>query len=139
MGQNIIFLFAAILIVGAIMVVIISLTKKGSNKLDVNKYRLKWMSIERQLKKDEPSSYHLTVLDADKLLDQALKDRGAPGETLGERMKNSKELFSDRNGIWSAHKLRNAIAHESDVKVSYSQARQALSQFKKALKDVGAI
>jgi len=58
---------------------------------------------------------------------------------MGERMKNSAPMFSDRNGIWTAHKLRNTIAHESDVNVTYDEARLALQAFRKALKDLGAI
>ncbi len=139
MDQTIIFFFAAIIIVGGLLYAIIELTKKGTKQLDVNRYRAKWLSIEHQLKQDQPSSRHLVVLNADKLLDQALKERGVKGTTMGERMKSSAQLFSNRNNIWSAHKLRNQIAHESDVDVSHDAARRALENFKQALKDIGAI
>ena len=137
MDQSIVFFFAAIIIAGAIMLIFAN--RKGVNHLEVEKYRVKCLSIEQQLKKDEPSSYQLAILNADKLVDQALRDRGTKGKTMGERMKNSVTLFSDRNGIWTAHKLRNTIAHESDVQITYDQARYALSCFRKALKDLGAI
>ena len=139
MDQTIIFFFAAIIIVGGLLYAAIELTKKSTKHLDVDRYREKWLAIEQQLRKDVPSSYHLVVLNADKLLDQALKERGTKGETMGERMKNTAGLFSNRNNIWSAHKLRNQIAHETDVHVSYDAARQALAGFKQALKDIGAI
>ncbi len=139
MDQTIIFFFAAIIIVGGLLFAVIELTKKGTKQLDVDRYRTKWLAIEHQLKKDEPSSCHLVVLNADKLLDQALRDRGAKGETMGERLKSSAGLFSNRNTVWTAHKLRNQIAHETDVSVSHDAARQALAGFKQALKDVGAI
>jgi predicted RNase H-related nuclease YkuK (DUF458 family) len=58
---------------------------------------------------------------------------------MAERMKSGATLFSNRNNVWLAHKLRNRIAHETDVRVSYDDARYALSYFKQALKDVGAI
>jgi hypothetical protein len=79
------------------------------------------------------------VLNADKLLDQALRERGVKGETMGERMKTARESWSNANGVWTAHKLRNQIAHESEVQVSYDDARRALANFKQALKDIGAI
>ena len=131
--------FAGVLIIGALLLAVVTLTKKGGVQLDVDKYRLKWLSIENQLKKDEVSSYHLCVLNADKLLDQALRERGIRGETMGERMKTVKDTWSNANAVWTAHKLRNQIAHESDVQVSYDDARRALASFKQALKDVGAI
>lgn len=139
MDTSIIFFFAAILIVAGMLFAVITFTKKGGAQLDVDKYRLKWLKIEQQLKRDEPSSYHMTVLEADKLLDLALRERGAKGQTMGERMKSEKDTWSNRNAVWTAHKLRNQIAHEADVAVSYEDARRALASFKQALKDVGAI
>lgn len=139
MDTALIFFFAAILIVAGMLFAVITLSKKGSRSLNVDKYRLRWLQIEQQLKKDEPSSYHLTVLNADKLLDQALREKGVKGNTMGERMKNIKDTWSNANNVWTAHKLRNQIAHETDVRVSYEDARRALSGFKQALKDLGAI
>jgi hypothetical protein len=81
----------------------------------------------------------MTVLNADKLLDQALRERAIKGETMGERMKTLRDTWSNANAVWSAHKLRNQIAHEADVRVTYDDARRALAGFKQALKDVGAI
>lgn len=131
--------FAGILVVGILLIVVISISKKGPTQLDVDKYRSKWLTIEQQLKRDEVSSYHLAVLNADKLLDQAMRERAVRGETMGERMKNLRETWSNANAVWSAHKLRNQIAHESEVQVSYEDARRALAGFKQALRDVGAI
>lgn len=139
MDQTVIFMFAAIIIVGALLFAIIGFNKKGRLNLDVEHYQKKWFAIEQQLKKDEVSSYSLAVLNADKLLDQALKERGMKGETMGDRLKSAKDIFTNRNNVWSAHKLRNKIAHEPDVKVTYDAARYALGDFKRALKDIGAI
>ncbi len=139
MDRFIIFFLAGIFVIGAVMFALISRSHKGRHSLNVEHFRTKCLEIEHQLKNDDKSSYHLCVLNADKLLDEALKCRGAKGASFGERLKNSKELFSDLNGVWTAHKLRNQIAHESGVQVSYSQARTALQQFRRALKDLGAI
>ncbi len=76
------------------------------------------------------------ILDADKLLDHALKKKGYEG-TLGEKMKAARTLFSDNNGIWEAHKARNKVAHELDFHISPKQCQRHLSQFKKALRDLG--
>jgi len=136
---SVLFFFAAILVFAGILFALIAFTKKGPRQLDVEKYRSRWLSIERQLTRDNIGSYSLTVLDADKLLDQAMKERGIVGETMGARLKQLQKVWSNANSVWSAHKLRNQIAHESDAKISYDRARKALSSFKQALKDVGAI
>ena len=76
------------------------------------------------------------ILDADKLLDFALKKNGFEG-SLGEKLKKSGPRFSDLNGLWNAHKLRNRIAHELGD-IDKNEAKKALSQFKRALNDLGA-
>lgn len=136
---SMIFFFAAILIFGGLLFVFISLTKRSPRQLDVDKYRSRWMSIETSLKRDEQNSYTVCIFDADKLLDQALRERGFAGKTMGERMKQCQGKWTNGNGVWAAHKLRNRLAHEADVRVDYERARQALVAFKQGLKDLGAI
>lgn len=128
-----------VLIVAILLIVVIVLTKKGPAPLDVEKYRMKWLAIEKRLDRNDTAGLSMVILDADKLLDLALKERGIKGETMGERMKTVKDTWSNANAVWGAHKLRNQIAHEADVAVSYDDTRRALGAFKQALKDVGAI
>jgi hypothetical protein len=141
MDQSIIFLLAIIIILGAVLFAIIGRLTIGkcAKHLNVEQYRVRWLAIEHQLKREEPSSFHLSVLNADKLVDMALRERGFKGDTMGERLKNATPTLSDQNGIWNAHKLRNRIAHEPDAIVTYDEARYALSCFRKTLKDLGAI
>lgn len=137
-GLMVLFL-VVIVLVGSGILFIVTHGRGGGKQLDVDRYRTSWLTIEQQLVKGEEASSHLVILNADKLLDQALKQRGFKGETMGERMKTAKDTWSNANNVWSAHKLRNRIAHEPDVKVGYDIARRALSAYKQALKDVGAI
>lgn len=76
------------------------------------------------------------ILDADKLLDYALSKHGFEGN-LGEKLKKAGPRFKDLNGAWSAHKLRNRVAHELE-EIDKDQAKRALKQFKSALNDLGA-
>lgn len=131
--------FIGILVVGILLIIVISITKRSPAGLDIDKYRSRWLAIEQQLKREDAHSFQMVVLNADKLLDQALRDRGIKGETMGERMKTLRDSWSNANAVWGAHKLRNQIAHEADVAVPYDEARRALAAFKQALKDVGAI
>ncbi len=128
-----------IVLVGAVILFVMGHGRKGAKQLDVDRYRTSWMTIEQQLVKGQESSCHLVVLNADKLLDQALKQRNFKGDTMGERMRSAKDTWSNANNVWSAHKMRNRIAHEPDVQVGYDNARRALSAYKQALKDMRAI
>lgn len=139
MDVTLVIFFAAVLIIGGALFAIIGLTKQSGRALNQNDYRSRWLAIEQALKPGEVSSYHLAVLNADKLLDKALRERGVRGETMGERMKTAQSTWSNRDEVWTAHKLRNQVAHEPNVDVSYEAARRALIGFKRALKDIGAI
>ena len=136
---SIIFFFSAVLIVGGLLFVFVSLAKNSPRTLDQDKYRSRWMAIESRLKRDEENSFTVCILDADKLLDSALRDRGLAGKTMAERMKQFQGKWTNGNGVWAAHKLRNRLAHETDVRIDYDRARQALIAYKQGLKDTGAI
>lgn len=135
----IILFFAAILIFGGLLFAVISMTKSTPRNMDVEKYRSRWLHIETQLSRNDTSSHTLCVLNADKLLDQALRDRGIAGKTMAERMKNCQGKWTNGNGLWAAHKVRNKLAHEPDATIDYERARQALVAYKQGLKDMGAI
>ena len=75
------------------------------------------------------------IIEADKLLDFALGKYGYTG-SLGEKMRKARKLFSDENGVWIAHKMRNKLAHEINFEPSEFEFRAALENFRKALLDL---
>ena len=131
--------FALILVFGIVVFVILVSRGKSSSVMNVDKFRSSWLTIEQSLKKDEPATYVVCIMEADKLLDYALKQRGFKGETMGERMKAAQTTWKDANVVWKAHNLRNQLAHEQNVQLRYDQTRGALACFKQGLKDLGAI
>jgi hypothetical protein len=140
MGSSPVVFLLATLVVGILLFITILLTKKHSPKLDQEQYQIDFLNIQNGLKKEEPSSYAITIIKGDKLLDKALCEIGAPGRTMGDRLKKvGKDKFTQLNSVWHAHKLRNEIAHESDFEPSYAQAQHALETYKQALQDLGAI
>ena len=139
MKIEIIFFFVAVLIIGALLLVVIEITKKQTKKIDVEKYRVKWLEIQNQISRDNDQANALAVLNADKLLDHCLKDLGYAGLTMAERLKGVNRKLSDKPEVWRAHKLRNQVAHEIDMKITYNEARWAIKVYKKALKELGAI
>lgn len=137
-GIVLVFLFA-IIVIAAVLFVIITLTKKSGRTLHVEKYQSRWLAIENSLKETEPSTYQLAILQADKLVDAALRDRGMRGQTMGERMKSAQNIWKNADHIWGAHKIRNRIAHEPDAHITHEIASRSLVAYKQALKDLGAI
>lgn len=139
MDESIIFSFAAIIVLGSLLFAVVTFTKKGTTHLDKSYYQTRWLALEHQLTRDNESSYTATILEADKLVDAALRQRGFSGNTMAERLKSANKQIPSAQYIWSSHKLRNRIAHEDDVRISYDDARRALAGFKQGLKDLGAL
>lgn len=137
MDSAILVMLGAVFFVAILLLVIIATTRKAPAGINIEEFRAKWLKIESNLGNDEPSC-HLTVINADKLLDHALKARGFKGETMGERLKSVSKQLRHRNAVWEAHKLRNRIVHE-EVRLTRAEARRALAAFKSGLRDVGAI
>lgn len=107
-------------------------------KIDREFVARKWADIEVMLA-GRGGSLRDAVSEADKLVDYALKGSGVHGETMGERLRNSRGRFSNLDDIWSAHKLRNALAHEADFDLVPTQAKEAVAHLKQGLKDLGAL
>lgn len=134
-----ILLLIAVLLAAVVGVVVLAFANKNGLRLNTQRYQTKWLEIENSLARDNPASWQLAILNADKLLDQALRERHIKGKTMGERMKAAAKLWRNADHIWGAHKIRNKLAHETDANVTYETALRALSAFKQGLKDLGAI
>lgn len=138
MNSMVVLMFAVVIVIGITLLIVISLTRRPSKFLDQEKYREKWMTITQSVT-DDSGTMQLAILNADKLFDQAMRERGIPGATLGERLKNSKSRFRNLNAVWAAHKLRNQIAHDDHVAITKRQTNAALAAFRAALIDLGAL
>jgi len=140
MDSSLVTLLVAIVVVGVLLLVMISLTKKKTHTFDRENYQVDFLKIENYLQQGNEATYAMAIIQGDKLLDKALCEMGVQGRTMGDRLKRvGKEKFSELNAVWYAHKLRNQIAHESDFHPEYHQAQHALATYKQALKDLGAI
>jgi hypothetical protein len=134
MDTFLILFLVVIVVIGLGLLIGLGQFTRRRSGLDPKYYRDKWEKIQQVQKLGEPG-WQVAIIQADKLLDQALKQRGFSGETMGERLKTAHA--GDK--VWAAHKIRNRIAHESDVKLNPVMVSQALRGFKEGLKNVGAL
>jgi hypothetical protein len=110
--------------------------KRRPKVLDVAYFQGKWKEAQGLCK--DKTTWPLAVINADKLLDDALKRRRFKGKTMGERMVAAQREMTDNDGVWFAHKLRNRLVHEADVNLKEADVRKALIGIRQALKDLGA-
>lgn len=96
-----------------------------------------WKKIEEQVLLGKPSNLKSAVLDADKLVDFALKKMYPSLTTMGERLKEAKPKFINNydiyDGLWFAHKVRNEIVHNISFELPSVEVLSILEKFKKAL------
>lgn len=118
------------------LLALMNLIGRNQPGLDRTYYLDSWQKIH--IKSQAEETWALAVIDADKLLDHALKKKGFNGQTMAERMVSAKDTFSRRQLVWESHKFRNQLVHE-EVKISEKKTNAAIAGFRVALKDLGAL
>jgi len=105
-----------------------------------NSWETVWQEIKNFAESIRDSEWKLAVIEADKVVDDALKAKGLPGDSMGERLMMIKpnELLSLQD-LWDAHKLRNLIVHDTSYNVTHEQATAAVDSFGRTLRELGFI
>lgn len=131
-------LLIIIIVAAVVILVLFNLFNKNPPKcVDKEHFKNEWQDVI-MMSKDE-KTIAMSVVQADKLLDEALKCLGYSGSTMAERLVAAKKKLSDRDGIWQAHKMRNNIVHESKYKPSKKNVLSTLKSYSRALKDLEAM
>jgi hypothetical protein len=94
-------------------------------------YKTKWQTIVKHVEgSPTPESYQYAIVQADKLIDQLLKDLKFPGEHLADRLGylNGGGIKS-LDGVWDAHRIRNDIAHSPSLTLSVREGQAALNKY----------
>jgi len=90
---------------------------------------------------ENPNDWKLAIIEADIILDDALKQKGYPGNSLGERLKNvSPQQLNSLQDAWEAHKVRNRIAHDgSDFILTKRIAEETIGRYRRVLSELGVL
>ena len=98
----------------------------------------RWELISSLAGSSNESDWRRAIIEADIMLQALLVERGIPGETLGDQLKNANPLqFTTLDIAWEAHRMRNAIAHlgeafplsERDMRATIDQYRRVFEEF----------
>ena len=98
-----------------------------------------WKEITLLVKGEKPSQLRQALITADRTLDTALRDISY-GDAMGERLKNAKDKFRDYQvyqGVWDAHKMRNALVHEAGFEQPYFVLKESIEKLKTGLRSMG--
>lgn len=104
------------------------------NEERLNWYREKWNIVINYMESKEESLWRIGILEADNLLDDLLSDRGYMGLTMADKLKQAN--FNTIDLAWSAHKVRNRIAHDGTRFVLTDRiARNTLELYRSVFKE----
>ena len=124
-------------VLAVLLVIAGAVVARRRRVFDTAYYEKKWKELQGLLK--DNATWPLAIIDADKLLDRALKDRRYKGKTMGERLVAAQRDIKYNDDVWFGHKLRNKLVHENDIKLKERDVKDALLGIKAALKDLGAL
>ena len=133
-------IIAGVALLGVVMSSQAQTTKKGrgTSKLDKGLVANRWNNLEASAGTGA-NGLRNALFEADKLFDYCMQGLGYPGDTFAERLKIAQKQLANKEAVWQAHKLRNAMAHDINFDLVNSQVRDALAGFKHGLKDLGAL
>ncbi len=132
--------FWIILAVGLILeagLVFVLITRLKIKKDRPLKFRKKWIELQKFCASQE--TWPLAVINADKLLDEALRRRRLKGKSMGERMVSAQKQFSDNDRVWFAHNLAKKLTADTSTKLREADVKKALIGVRQALRDLGAL
>ncbi len=129
-----------VIIVGGVAIkkLIRAITRPEMIGMDREQVEEQWKQIE-QVAEQGMMGAKLAVIEADKLLDNALKSLMMSGETLGERLKFAAYKYPKIRQVWPAHKIRNQLVHDTAFQISSRQAKEALRGFHEALETLNIL
>lgn len=95
--------------------------------------------VEEYINSDNPRDWKLAIIEADVILDEALKKFGYQGVSVGERLKDTAPAkLMSINDAWQAHKVRNQIAHsDTDFILTRRVAEDTIKQYRRVFAELG--
>src|SRR6218665_3244456 len=100
------------------------LVRRKPKQLDQVYFQERWQTLQKLCK--DKSTWPLAIIDADKLLDDALKRLKYRGKTMGERLVSAQHEIKNNDEVWFAPKLSNRLVHENDTKPTEKAVKDAL-------------
>jgi hypothetical protein len=101
----------------------------------------RWERIVALMGYSDEAQWRIAIIEADSMLEELLTERGYPGETLGDKLKNANPLqFTTLDLAWQAHKVRNALAHLGEAyPLSEREARATIDLYARVFGEFGII
>lgn len=97
----------------------------------------RWKHIQELIKSYNANDWRQAIIEADIILEEMLDKMGYEGNTIGEKLKTiEKSDFITLDKAWSAHRVRNQIAHSgSTFELTRDVAEKTIKDFEMVFKE----
>lgn len=127
-------LAAVIITTVLVLIIIIFIIVKTIWRPKKDFFMNEWKKLQQRC--SDKSQWPTAIVEADELLDKALKKRKVKGKTMGERLVSAQKVFSDNDGAWYGHKLRKKLEEQPSTVLRKDDVKRALLGLGQALKDL---
>ena len=100
----------------------------------------KWAKIKQRLSLGTEPEAKLSIIEADELLNDTLKEMGYTGVALSDKLaRMSTDILTNIEDIEKAHQLRSNIVHDPSYRLEIKDAEESLTVYEKALIELQAL
>ncbi len=105
--------------------------------VQVAEQNARWAHIQGLIASYNPSDWRQAIIEADIILEEMLDKMAYDGTTIGDKLKNvERSDFVTLDKAWSAHKVRNQIAHGgSTFKLTREMAERTIKDYEEVFKE----
>lgn len=111
--------------------------KRVPRRLKRDHYVSKWKQLQDRC--SDKTQWPLAIIEADTLLDEALKKKRFKGKSAGERLVEAQKILTNNDAVWFGHKLRTKLDANPDMPLTQNDVQKALVGLRQGLKDIGAL
>ena len=115
--------------------------EKFSNRDSHAALNPQWKHVLQLVSSPTQSDWRRAILEADIMLDQMLLTHGYSGTSVGDKLKTANPLqFNTLDLAWSAHKMRNDVAHQGErFLLTERDARAAIDMYRRVFEEFNYI
>lgn len=100
-----------------------------------------WKYVLTLVESPNESDWRVSIIEADTMMEEALKERGLVGNNMSELLEEAKlNGYPSVQNAWDAHLVRNKIAHEGqNFVISQVEARRVIKLYQNVFEDLEVI
>ena len=111
--------------------------RRYPRKLKHEYFVSRWKRVQQRC--PDETQWAQAIIDADNLLDEALRKKRFKGKGMGERLVDAQKHLTNNDAVWFGHKLRTKLETNPEVQLTQSDVQKALYGLRQGLRDIGAL